>query len=190
MNLKPSNNITWLAITLIVFAIISRIIPHEYNFAPFGAISLFAAAYFANKSSGIIITVLASWISGIILNNFIYTGLYDHFVIIDENIFWQSISYSFIVLAGKQIFNKEVKITNVIMGALLSSIIFFTITNFGFWTSGLVHPKNFDGLILCFRDALPFYRATLLGDLFYSTALFGSYYFIANNIGRKVETVS
>lgn len=190
MNLKPSKNITWLAIALIIFAIIARIIPHEYNFAPFGAIALFSAAYFANKTSGILITVLASWISGIILNNFVYDGLYDHFVLIDENIFWQSLSYILIVLMGKQLFNREVKAGSVILGALVSSIIFFIITNFGFWFSALVHPRTMDGLILCFRDALPFYRATLIGDLFFATALFGSYFIIANNIGKRVPITS
>ncbi|MEP5048623.1 MAG: DUF6580 family putative transport protein, partial [Balneola sp.] len=34
---------------LLLLAAISRMIPHPYNFAPIGAMSLFGAAYFSNK---------------------------------------------------------------------------------------------------------------------------------------------
>lgn len=80
---------------------------------------------------------------------------------------------------GKVLFSSDVKWYNVVVGAISSSIIFFMVTNFGFWLSGLAHPVNFDGLLLCYRDAIPFFRGTFYGDLIYSVALFGVYYIIS-----------
>jgi hypothetical protein len=63
-----------------------------------------------------------------------------------------------------------------ILGASLSgSIIFFLLTNFAFLYSQ--YPHNLSGVIQAYVNGLPFFRGTLLGDLFYSFALFGGYEF-------------
>jgi len=52
-------------------------------------------------------------------------------------------------------------------------LIFFVVTNFGVWISGSMYSLDLSGFITCYALALPFYKGTLLGFLFYSSFLFG-----------------
>jgi hypothetical protein len=59
--------------------------------------------------------------------------------------------------------------------ALLSSVLFFVITNFGVWAFGSLYPKTVAGLIVCYAAAVPFFQNTLVGDALYTAALFGGF---------------
>jgi hypothetical protein len=58
---------------------------------------------------------------------------------------------------------------------VLSSILFFIVTNFGVWLTGggWFYPKTWQGLMECYTLAIPFFRNTVAGDLVYTGALFG-----------------
>jgi hypothetical protein len=57
-----------------------------------------------------------------------------------------------------------------------SSLLFFAVSNFAHWCFYWdVHTTA--TLLKCYVDALPFYRYTFMGDLAWSSALFGGYYF-------------
>src|SRR5260370_22296289 len=63
----------------------------------------------------------------------------------------------------------------VAAAALASSLSFFAITNFMVWAIGTLYPHTTAGLAACFTAGVPFYRNQLLGDAFYTVALFGGY---------------
>jgi hypothetical protein len=65
---------------------------------------------------------------------------------------------------------------------IVSSVVFFLVTNFGVWTSDMFYEMNFNGLIQCYTMALPFFRNSLAGDLFYAAAMFGLYEFASRFI--------
>jgi hypothetical protein len=58
---------------------------------------------------------------------------------------------------------------------LTGSVLFFLLTNFAWWASYDLYPHTKEGLLLSYTAALPFFRWTLLGDIFFSTALFGGF---------------
>lgn len=63
-----------------------------------------------------------------------------------------------------------------LLGAsLLGSLTFFAATNLATWLWFDLYPHTAAGLGRCFLQALPFFRATLAGDLLFGTALFGAY---------------
>ena len=131
---------------IIIFGVICRLIPHPPNFSPVTAIALFGGLNFSDKriafSIPLIILFLSDLILGIsIINLFVYTG------------------FSIIVFLGTKI--KSIKFGNII----LSSFIFFLISNFGVWIIG--YPKNIEGLILCYTMAIPFFGYSIAGDLFF-----------------------
>jgi hypothetical protein len=66
-------------------------------------------------------------------------------------------------------------VTNVAAATLAGAVFFFLATNFAVWAnvSGVTYPRTFQGLLLCYEAAIPFFRNTLAGDLVYATALFG-----------------
>ena len=135
-----------IVLLIIIFGVICRLIPHPPNFSPVTAIALFGGLNFSDKriafSIPLIILFLSDLILGIsIINLFVYTG------------------FSIIVFLGTKI--KSIKFGNII----LSSFIFFLISNFGVWIIG--YPKNIEGLILCYTMAIPFFGYSIAGDLFF-----------------------
>jgi hypothetical protein len=74
----------------------------------------------------------------------------------------------------------------LIAAALGSSLSFFLITNFMVWASGSLYPHTAMGLMACFSAGIPFYRNQLLGDAFYTVALFGGYA-ILSRLVRPVQ---
>ncbi len=159
---------------LILLAAFSRMIPHPYNFAPLGAMSLFGAAYFANKKLAFLLPILAFFVSDLLVNNILYAGYYNNFVIISPGYIWTYGAMLLIVLAGIFIF-KKITFSRVITGGLAASAIFFIISNLGVWATSPTYPANIQGLIACYSAAIPFFHMTVIGDLVYSGLLFGSY---------------
>jgi hypothetical protein len=65
------------------------------------------------------------------------------------------------------------------LAAVLGSLQFFLITNFGTWytshgVSPPMYPLTFAGLMACYVAGLPFLGYTLLGDLGFTAAVFGA----------------
>ncbi len=160
----------------ILLAAFSRMVPHMQNFSPLGAIVLFGAAHLTKKWQVFLIPLLATWLSDLFINNVIYAPYNPQFVWFYEGFYWQYGSYLLIAVAAIFIFNK-VNTQKIVIGALSSSAIFFFITNAGCWVGNPAYPQNIGGLISCYAAGIPFLKGTLLGDLFYSAILFGSYYF-------------
>lgn len=160
----------------IIVAAVSRLIPHPYNFAPIGAMALFGAAYFADKKFAFILPLIAFFISDLLVNNILYADFYTGFVLFTPGFGWMYGAMALIVLTGFVIL-KKVSFSRVLGGALTASIIFFVVTNFGVWLGSPMYPQTFAGLIACFELAIPFFHTTILGDLVYSTFMFGGFEF-------------
>lgn len=167
-----------IVLSIIVLAVISRLIPHPYNFAPFGAIALFSGALISHRFTALLLPCLAAWISGVILNNTLYAAMFPEFTWFDYNIFWQCLAYALTSLAGRLILNNPTSVVRLGSAAVISSLIFFVISNFGYWTTGLFYAKDGVGLLTCYINALPFYPATLAGDLLYTGVMFGIYFLV------------
>jgi hypothetical protein len=159
-------------IVLIIIAAFSRVIPHLVNFSPLGAIGLFGAAWFTKKWQAFLIPIAATWLSDLFIDNVIYAQYYPKFIWFYQGFYWQYGSYLLITLAGLFILRK-VTFPRVIIAALCSSAMFFLITNFSCWIGSAAYPQTMGGLITCYAAGIPFLKGTLLGDLFYSGALFG-----------------
>jgi hypothetical protein len=69
----------------------------------------------------------------------------------------------------------------VISASLLSSIIFFLVTNLPLWylDQGL-YPMTWSGTMTSYTLAIPFFNNQILGDLFYNGVLFGAYALIGS----------
>jgi hypothetical protein len=160
--------------TIILLAALSRLIPHPHNFSPIGGMALFGAAYFTKRQWAFIVPLVSMWISDLALNNIVYRAYFDHFVWFYSGSLFTYCAFALIVLLG--IFAlKKVHIYNLALSALGASVIFFIVSNFGVWFSGIMYPKDLSGLVACYVAGIPFFQNTVLGDLFYSTVLFGAF---------------
>jgi hypothetical protein len=55
-------------------------------------------------------------------------------------------------------------------GSLLGACIFFIITNFGVWSMGS-YSYNFEGLLLCYTLAIPFFAYSLISTFIFSAII-------------------
>ncbi|TSA45434.1 hypothetical protein D4R52_02475, partial [bacterium] len=63
----------------------------------------------------------------------------------------------------------------VVSAAIFASVQFYLITNFAVWAFGTMYPHTLAGLLASYANAIPFFRNTLAGDLFYTGAMFSLY---------------
>lgn len=163
-----------LALALIALAALTRLLPHPHNFTPIGAIALFGAAYFSRQWLMLAVPFAALFLTDLFLNNVIYRELYGgNFILITS--WWIYAAFALVMLAGLGWFNKKVNGVRVIGASLSASAIFFLVTNFSVWAESAMYPKTAAGLAACYTAGLPFLGNTMLGDLFFSAALFGVY---------------
>ncbi len=149
---------------LIFIAALSRFLPHPDNFTPMTAMAL-AGGVYLDKRFALIVPLAALIISDLFIgfhNTILF--VYGSFVLIGLMGFWLKSHKRLLLIFG---------------AALLSSILFFVITNFGVWLTGggWFYPRTWQGLIECYTLAIPFFRNTITGDLVYTAVLFSLFEF-------------
>ena len=161
----------------ILLAAISRVLPHPFNFTPIAAMALFGGACFADKRLAFIVPLLAMVLSDLILE--LISGIGWH-----NTILYVYSSFILITFIGIYIRNNA-RTGTIILASLISSILFFLITNGGVWATG-GFQFGLGGLVTTLLRGIPFYNNelfgsfffnTIAGDLFYCGILFGSFYF-------------
>ena len=162
-----------------------------YGFAPQMAMALFAGAVIKDKKWAFILPLLSMLISDVLYQLLYINGLTE------IKGFYTGQWTNYLVIAGITLFGfllKKISVLKVAAFSLSGSILFFLASNFTVWLGGggLSRPKTFDGLMLCYYDGLAFlrdygliksfYGNLFIGDLFFCTILFGSYYIIRKTV--------
>lgn len=158
---EPSVNVQIaIAITLVVAGVLMRFIPHVPNFAPIGAIALFGGAMLGWR--------LAIWLPlAAMMISDIFLGFY-------QGIIFTWLGFLLVAGLGMLLKNKNF-MKKVALGAPAAAVIFYLVSNFGVWLTSGMYSMTLVGFIDCYVQAIPFFRATLIGDLFFSTVIFGAY---------------
>ena len=142
--------------TILIFSIlaVSRFVPHPPNFTSLLALSFYVPVMLGNKY------IPALMISFIITD--IIIGF--HSVLLFT---WGSV---FLISLISKYFKKSILIR--ISGALGGALIFYIITNFGVWALGN-YGYTFEGLIMCYTLAIPFFGYSLISTLIFSGLIEG-----------------
>ena len=143
--------INYLKITLGILLALgaSRFIPHPPNFTSLLALSFYIPALLGQR-----------YIAALLIS-FVLTDLVIGFHTLT---FFTWGSVVIIGLTSKYFTNYAQK---RLFGALIGSLIFFIITNFGVWTTGS-YGYSMEGLISCFTLAIPFFTYSIISTLFFS----------------------
>ena len=141
-------NITILS--MIVLAVITRLLPHPPNVAPITGIALFAGCNIKDKNLAFMLPLLCMFV----------TDLFLGFHMIMPFVYLSFMCISYIGISSKKINN------GTILG---SSLLFFLVSNFGVWYLG--YPNTLAGLVSCYTLAIPFFVNTIIGDLFFTHSL-------------------
>lgn len=168
------------AVLLVLFAAFARLLPHPQNFAPVAAAAIFAGFYL-NKKYALIVPIAAAILSDL------FIGFYPY-------VLWVYGTYAVIALIGLAMkgnlsHSKGIKKAAIIYGTtVFSSVLFFLVTNFGVWKSGMYYEMSFKGLMDSYIAAIPFFRMTILADLVYITIMVGIYEVVLS-YSAKPETI-
>ena len=158
--MKENHNTRFLVLAgMVLAAAIARLLRHPWNFTPIGAIALFGGAQFASKHAAFLLPLAALFLGDLFL------GLHSLMPYVYG-------CFAFTVCLGLWV-RRNRSAGRIVIASLISSVVFFLVTNFSVWALFDTYPKNTTGLIECYVAGLPFFRNGLLGDLFYSGLLFG-----------------
>lgn len=159
-----------LFISLIVIAALSRIMPHPDNFTAMGAVALFTGSVI-RRHSALLIPIIALFISDLLINNIIYAG--SGFTLFTSGFPYFAGAYVIIALLGRTL--QRTSTGGVLAYSIFSALIFFVVSNFAVWTSGIMYPKTSAGLFMAYEAAIPFLRNDIIGTAVFSVAIFGAY---------------
>jgi hypothetical protein len=165
-----------IGVVLVLTAVLSRLVPHEYNMTSITAVALFSAVYFEDKRFVFGLPLGALILSDLILYFYYSVPMGPIQLVV-------YLCFVLIVLIGFLL--KKYNSVPALFGAAASgSISFFLITNFAVWLFWEMYPKTVQGLIACFAAGLPFFRNMFFGDIIFTSILFGLYH-VAVNMGER-----
>lgn len=147
---------------IVLFAMLTRFIPHPPNFTAVAAVALFGGAYLSNRFLAFLMPFVVLFLS-------------DLFIGFHDTMWAVYLSFGLTVLLGMGL-GRKVNVVNTVGSSVVSSILFFAITNFAVWLNGGFYPMNMAGLTECYVAAIPFFNYGLVGDLFFTSLLFGGFY--------------
>jgi hypothetical protein len=163
-------------ITLTLIGIISRLVPHLPNVTPVGATALFSSAKFGIKK-GLVILLLTMLITDVLI------GLHP--------VMWATYGSFMITLCIGWWVQKHYSLSRFMIGTIVSSVLFFIITNFAVWlVPNGMYAKTLTGLIHCYIMALPFFRNSLIGDFSYGLVFYYGYELVRYWSHRTLRSIS
>ncbi len=145
------------------------------NFAPFAAVALFAGFFFRSVVLAITAPLAAKVISDIAFETsgaepLIIVAVYGCLV---APVALRQLIRKAHAAKGNRAERAAIRMATLTASALGCSILFFTVTNLAVWSTW--YEPTASGLWACYLSALPFFRYTVFGDLFFAFALFGGF---------------
>lgn len=165
MNVNLSRKMTAaLFVFLIALDILMRLKGHAPNFTPVAASALFAGFMFGNTMLATAVPILAMAAGDFVI------GSYDWHVML---VVYAAMALP--VLLGRGLRGNP-GAARIVTAAIAGSFLFFLTTNFAVWY--WEYARDMNGLLRCYEVAIPFFRNTVAGDLFWSGVLFTGYAFV------------
>jgi hypothetical protein len=173
-----------LAFCFAVVAVLLRLFPHWANLSAVGAVALFAGARLSGRSAFLLPLAVMAVSDVFLMIPLARMGLP---VVTGETPFIYA-SFLLYVALGRVV-RRRASYWAVGM-AFLASAQFFLITNFASWLFGigpdsLPYAKTWGGLVACYTNAAPFYRATFLGDVIFTVGFFAVHEALAFFLARR-----
>lgn len=144
-------------IAIILVLAFSRLVPHPPNAVPVAAMALFAGAFFSNRKLAFTVPLAAMILSDLVLG-------------FHSTVWYVYAGVMIVVLIGSIL--NQVTVFRVGIAAVVASMAFFLITNFGAWLHHDMYPQNLNGLLQAYVAGLPFLRNSLIANFIFSYLVF------------------
>lgn len=175
---KINPRFTILILFMIVVGILRVLNTLEFslwsNFTPIGAMGIFGGAYFDKRWKAFAFPLITLFIGDLVINAVLLGGDFTGRPLI-------YLAFLIIVLIGIAVV-KKITVKRIAFASILSAVSFWLIADFAVWMAGgidirtqLPLSRGLDGLIQCYWQGFPYMINFLLGTVFYSGLLFGSF---------------
>lgn len=174
--MKQSKSLLFTFLLLIVIASVYRVWEgRPWGFVPQLAMALFGGAVIRDKKLSFVLPLLSMLLSDLLYEVLHRNGLSDIQGFYSGQ-FTNYVLFAGITFIGFWLRNRN--IGRIAVASVVAPTVYFLLSNFQVWIGGggLNRAKTFNGLLQCYADGLPFYRGYLLGTIFFSLVLFGSYF--------------
>jgi hypothetical protein len=147
----------WLGLVAVV--VVGRLLQPAWNVTPCTAVALVAGAVFPWPLVAASVPLAGLAVSNLILPGY---GSVAMAAIVFVASAWP-VCLSGLVRSGRPL--------GIAAGALVSSVVFFLVTNLAYWWLSNDYPHTLAGVGACFVAAVPFFRWMPVGDVVWSLAL-------------------
>ena len=156
-----NKNIIYFGLIMIVVSLL-RFVPHPPNMTPVIAVSILAVTWFKRSVFQFGFPLLIMLLTDMVI------GFHSLMPVV----------YLAIMCAGLTgfILKKRSSFSTILGSGLVSSIIFFVMTNFGVWVLSSMYPKTVLGLMSCYVAAIPFFHNTVIATVGILVGVFGLNY--------------
>ena len=160
---------------LVAAGALSRICFRELpNFAPIAALALFSGYYFRSAKVAVLVPLLAMSLSDLFIGGYEWQMMAIVYGALTLPVAFRGLLRKYLAMERGSASSAAIGLGGLLTCSLASSLFFFLATNFAWWPWSM-YQRNWEGLLLCYQQGIPFFRHTLAGDLFFGTVLFGSY---------------
>jgi len=136
---------------------LGRLIPHPPNFTPILAAAIFAPYIINDRWTAIAVPLMAMFIGDV------FIGFHHYMLWV-----YGAIAMSTVISRWAMQFGKYLPLATM---TLISSVLFYIVTNFAVWIMWDYYPNTLEGLIMCYTMAIPFFQNTVLSTIVYTALM-------------------
>ena len=158
-----------LAYLFVVVAVALRLLPHPWHFTPIAASLLFFGSRVDRKYLWVPVALVVASDCYLTLGRY---HLDFSWIYLGVSILW----YAAMVLLGSTLRNRE-SAARILGASLTASVTFFLVSNaVSPWIIPGMYAHSMSGVVQALAAGVPFFRPTLVADLFFSAVAFGTPY--------------
>lgn len=160
------------------------------GFAPQIAMAVFGAAVIRDKKLAFVLPLISMLLSDVFIEILYKNGYMNYGGFYSGQTFFDGQVLNYILLAGLTLVGfwaRNLNWTRIAGATLAAPVIYFLLSNLFVWIGGAGYsrPHTFSGLMLCYEDALPFLRTSIMYTVMFSAILFGGYLLVQRLVHRR-----
>jgi hypothetical protein len=171
-----------IAMALVALAAGSRLVDLPWNASAVAAVAMLAGFLFQPRVLALGVPLAAMLLTDLVLGGY----QWQQMLVVYACLLTPALLGRSIIARWTQAMTTP-RAAGIVVGcALLGSAIFFVFTNLAVFVFDTIYPKSAQGLVECFVAAIPFARATFVGDLAWALVLFGGHALVTRRALKSV----
>lgn len=160
---------------LVALCVVLRVIPHPPNFAPVGATAVFAGR------------TLRPWVAAVLIVVAMFAGDVVLAAVRGYPLVTGATPFVYAGFLAQAVLGRALRARKggAVAAASLGAVAFFLLSNLGVWLGDAIYPHDASGLLACYVAAIPFFGATLLGDVVWTLILSFAYRPLAKRLAHR-----